>query len=161
MRRGLRGEDVVANIRRRLADELGLQLDDVVLISPRTLPKTTSGKVQRQLTARLFESNKLEILFHDVLAEAPVVLEPVVLGEGAAWPARQISAWLCKRIAAIRGLDTQDIPLDSPVRSLGLDSVALVELAADLGKLLDRKIDPKELDGDPTLDQWVGGLVNE
>lgn len=40
-------EEVIRNVRRAVADAHGLQPHSVVLISPKSLPKTSSGKVQR------------------------------------------------------------------------------------------------------------------
>ncbi len=54
--------------RERLAQQLhavvqqehGVRLHDVVIVSPRTIPKTTSGKVRRYLTRQQFEASMLE-----------------------------------------------------------------------------------------------------
>lgn len=46
-------------IRTRLLETLSLAVDDVHLVPPRTLPKTSSGKLQRARTRDLFRSGKL------------------------------------------------------------------------------------------------------
>lgn len=46
-------------IRRRVMEETGLQLDRIELVPPGAIPKTTSGKVQRGLAAKLFTSGQL------------------------------------------------------------------------------------------------------
>ena len=53
------GADAVAFavlVRRRIHEALGLALGGLWLVPPRTLPKTTSGKRQRRLTAERAES---------------------------------------------------------------------------------------------------------
>lgn len=59
-RRDLELEDVVARIREAVALEHEIAVDDVTLIRPATLPKTTSGKVQRNLTRRLWMDGALD-----------------------------------------------------------------------------------------------------
>ena len=46
-------------IRARLLETLSLAVDQVVLVPPRTLPKTSSGRLQRARTRELFQSGKL------------------------------------------------------------------------------------------------------
>lgn len=46
-------------IRSRLIEALSLKVDQVLLVPPHTLPKTTSGKLQRARTRELFRSGKL------------------------------------------------------------------------------------------------------
>jgi acyl-CoA synthetase (AMP-forming)/AMP-acid ligase II len=60
-RRGLDVDEVVGTIRKAVADEHDVTVHTVVLVRPGSVPKTTSGKVQRALTRRLFLENKLEV----------------------------------------------------------------------------------------------------
>lgn len=56
---------VVDDIRRAVTKEFSLPPHAVVLIAPRTIPKTSSGKVQRGLTRRTFLAGELQELAHD------------------------------------------------------------------------------------------------
>jgi acyl-CoA synthetase (AMP-forming)/AMP-acid ligase II len=58
---------VMAAIRRGVARAIGAQVDFVVLIEPRTIPKTSSGKVQRRRCRALFLAGRL-----DIVAERPL-----------------------------------------------------------------------------------------
>jgi acyl-CoA synthetase (AMP-forming)/AMP-acid ligase II len=49
-RRQLDIEGVVAGIREAVAEQHGLSVSEVVLVHPGSIPKTTSGKIQRRLT---------------------------------------------------------------------------------------------------------------
>ncbi|MES2179197.1 MAG: aminotransferase class I/II-fold pyridoxal phosphate-dependent enzyme [Gemmatimonadota bacterium] len=51
--------EVVGAVRTSVADALGVVVDDVVLIRHGTLPKTSSGKLQRRLTRARFQSGEL------------------------------------------------------------------------------------------------------
>jgi acyl-CoA synthetase (AMP-forming)/AMP-acid ligase II len=53
--------EATAAVRRRVAEGLGLQLDLIVLCPPGSVPKTTSGKIQRRLCRTLLTDGKLEI----------------------------------------------------------------------------------------------------
>jgi acyl-CoA synthetase (AMP-forming)/AMP-acid ligase II len=61
--------EVVGNIREAVADEHGLSLHDVVLIRPGSIAKTTSGKIQRRLTRKLWQEGLLDRLGPDKSAE--------------------------------------------------------------------------------------------
>ncbi|HYS47911.1 MAG TPA: fatty acyl-AMP ligase [Xanthobacteraceae bacterium] len=55
-------EDFVGTIREAVADEHEIAVHKVVLIRPGAIPKTTSGKVQRNLTRQLWLEGTLEVL---------------------------------------------------------------------------------------------------
>ncbi|MFL5257594.1 MAG: fatty acyl-AMP ligase [Rhodopila sp.] len=59
-RRDLDLESVVARIREAVTAAHEIALHDIVLIAPATLPKTTSGKVQRSTARRLWQEGGLE-----------------------------------------------------------------------------------------------------
>ena len=49
-----------ADVSKRVQESVGLPTDDVVLVGPGTLPKTSSGKLQRSLCRTRYESDQLE-----------------------------------------------------------------------------------------------------
>ncbi len=55
-------EDIINNIRQSIAHEYELPLYAVVLIKRGTIPKTSSGKIQRQVCRCQFLNNNLEII---------------------------------------------------------------------------------------------------
>lgn len=54
-------QSVANSIRRVVSEDHGLALQDVVLIRPGTLPKTTSGKIQRRLCGDLYLSEGFHV----------------------------------------------------------------------------------------------------
>jgi acyl-CoA synthetase (AMP-forming)/AMP-acid ligase II len=52
-------EEIAAGIREAVAEEHGLSVSDVVLVGPGSIPKTTSGKIQRRLTRTLWRNGDL------------------------------------------------------------------------------------------------------
>ena len=55
-------DGIVADIREAIASEHGLQVSHVLLIKPRTLPRTTSGKVRRSMCRDLMLAGLFETL---------------------------------------------------------------------------------------------------
>ncbi|HEX8742795.1 MAG TPA: fatty acyl-AMP ligase [Thermoleophilaceae bacterium] len=52
---------VIDAVRRQVVHDLDIQLERVSLVSPGAVPKTTSGKIQRQLSRTLLYDGKLEL----------------------------------------------------------------------------------------------------
>ena len=60
-------EALAERVRLAVADELELRLDVVVLISPQTLPKTSSGKIARQAARAAYLAGQLEVVGQSAL----------------------------------------------------------------------------------------------
>ena len=61
-RRGVTRDELIASIREAIAKEHELTAGEIVLIRTGSLPKTTSGKLQRQLTRQMFRTGALSPL---------------------------------------------------------------------------------------------------
>jgi amino acid adenylation domain-containing protein len=59
--------EVIRGIRRAMADEYELELHTVVLIKSGTIPRTSSGKIQRGACRTAFESGQIAVLAADML----------------------------------------------------------------------------------------------
>jgi acyl-CoA synthetase (AMP-forming)/AMP-acid ligase II len=55
-------EQVLADVKRQVADDLDLPVYWVGLCAPGTVPKTTSGKIQRRLCKAMLEEDEVELL---------------------------------------------------------------------------------------------------
>jgi acyl-CoA synthetase (AMP-forming)/AMP-acid ligase II len=55
-------EDVAAAIQESIVLHYGVRASDVVLVQPGRLPRTTSGKIQRQKTRDLYAASKLSVV---------------------------------------------------------------------------------------------------
>ncbi|MEG4227994.1 amino acid adenylation domain-containing protein [Microcoleus sp. N9_B2] len=60
-------EEIISAIRSRIAQEYEVQVYGVVLIKPGSIPKTTSGKIQRRAAYADFLANKLEVVASSIL----------------------------------------------------------------------------------------------
>ena len=129
------GETLVA-IRRDISLAHELTPHAIVLIEARSIPKTSSGKIQRFATKQAFLAGTLEVLFSDVAGSVDVG----ALSESSKTPAiRQLSlastsaqdvqVWLRAMAARALGVAVKHIDPDAPFASFGLDSMGAVELA--------------------------------
>ena len=57
--RGENYQDLVSEIKTVTLESVGIPANDVVLVPPSTLPKTSSGKLQRSLCRQQYESDGL------------------------------------------------------------------------------------------------------
>jgi acyl-CoA synthetase (AMP-forming)/AMP-acid ligase II/acyl carrier protein len=153
-------ELVFAAIRRRVAEDHDLAPCAIVLVAPATLPKTSSGKLQRARCRRAFLENTLT-----VLAEwrSPTRAEPesgaAERGDLAVLDRNGVAHWICDWLVTHRGVGRVD-----PRRALadyGLDSVAAVELAAALAARLNQPIESTLLWNFPSVEALAAHLVPE
>jgi acyl-CoA synthetase (AMP-forming)/AMP-acid ligase II len=64
------GERIVADVRQAIAEAHGIQLSGVALVTPGSVPRTTSGKLQRFLCRDAWLRGRLDPL---VLWQEPMV----------------------------------------------------------------------------------------
>jgi acyl-CoA synthetase (AMP-forming)/AMP-acid ligase II/acyl carrier protein len=129
---------VVDAVRGRVAQEYGLSLDRVVIVSRGQIPKTSSGKIQRSLARSRYLEGALEVLYHwrapDREADTPTV-NPVLLRTESEIVAF-IVTWLSVRLQ-------QAVAPNSDFIAMGLDSLDVVMLMGDLGDSLGREATPR------------------
>ncbi|MFR9752784.1 SDR family NAD(P)-dependent oxidoreductase [Nocardia sp. 004] len=129
----------------------GLALRQVVLIKPRSIFKTSSGKIQRQACRAAFVHGELDIAAAASESIAPVTdradetnasaVSPVA-GQPVQLSAAEIEAWLVDAVATRTGLASVRIDIERPLAEFGLGSRGVVELAADLSEHIGRQIEP-------------------
>jgi len=123
--RRIDSEQLTSAIRTAVWDAHELQLDVVVLVRPATIPKTTSGKIQRGECRARFLSGALEELGRwerGTTMEAPLSHFPTS-------PRSDIEAWSIAWIARQKGIDSSEIHPDIPFADLGISSVEAVAFA--------------------------------
>ena len=132
-------------IRRAVLDEHGLALDAIVLVRSGTIPRTSSGKIQRHACRAAFLAGELKALAEHCglpvdTAGPSAVLRPGAEDAGSS-PARPAShSWqaalaaVCQHARALAGAALPDLTPDTPLAALGLDSLQRVDLVAKLEK---------------------------
>jgi len=129
-------------IRRAVALEAEVALSTVLLLEPRTLHKTSSGKIQRRATRAAWMRGDLSILFAwegftrpSARAEAPTTLQ----------------ARLRAAIAQRLGRPEAEIHVDRSFRDHGLDSLQLIEVNGAVEEVLGAKLKVATLFNHPSI----------
>jgi amino acid adenylation domain-containing protein len=113
-------------IRRAVADEHEVAVEEVVLLRSGTLPKTSSGKVRRQACRADYLAESLTVVGRSGLADPEPVEDPA---EDSATSAT-VQELIAAEAARVLRLDRGRLAPDQPLTGLGLDSLAAVELKA-------------------------------
>jgi non-ribosomal peptide synthetase component F/acyl carrier protein len=141
-------DELAAAVRRAVAEQYEAQVYAVVLIKPGSLPRTSSGKIQRYLCRAQFMSRSLPVLAESTLAaseasdlpEEPLPLLAALKALDPAECARRLELYLVGRIARLLGVAASMLDPAQPPSAFGLDSLAAVELQhaleRDLGLVL-------------------------
>ncbi|NOT11068.1 MAG: AMP-binding protein, partial [Methylococcaceae bacterium] len=146
-------EAIASAVRKVLAEVCELAAAELVLVQPGTVPKTSSGKIRRQPCKQLYLENSLPVLFRSGdqtnVKYSPVgeqaslkaleessptpspeyqILQQALLAVPQAQRALLICRFLKHKIARLLKVEESLVSTDSPLRSLGLDSLKAVEL---------------------------------
>ncbi|MGH3757658.1 type I polyketide synthase [Actinophytocola sp.] len=140
--------EVVRAIRGAVAEEHEVAVDTVVLLRPRTMPLTTSGKLRRRYSRQLFIRGELP-------GERVCGPEP---DDGAAVAQDTVVAWLRARVSALTGLAVDEVGVDATFGAFGLDSVTQTTMTGDLAAELGRTIDPTLVYSHPTIARFAAAL---
>ncbi len=142
---------IVDAIRRDVVEEHQIRPYAVALIRGHSMPRTSSGKVQRRACRAAFITGDLEVVVdwrdrRDDGTEQPVaraVLPPVNshIDNGRDRRAIEIQAWLVGAIAERLGTDAAEVDVGQPFSYCGLDSLDAVALSGDLGRWLGRAVE--------------------
>src|SRR5262249_36059962 len=133
---------VIAAIRHAIAEQLDIDVYAIRLIRTLSLPKTSSGKVQRHACREGFLAGSLEVVAEWTRQEppAPVVDRPIEQFEvRTGLPSRDaIAAWLAAKIAGPLGMRADEVETRRPLAGFGIGSLQAVRLAAELEEWLGR-----------------------
>jgi amino acid adenylation domain-containing protein/non-ribosomal peptide synthase protein (TIGR01720 family) len=148
-------EAVFAALRQVLAEDLELAAAELALVPPGTVPKTSSGKPRRSACKAAWQDGRLPVLAHagsettdaappataDVSASAGNGAPEALLREAlSALPPDQraplLARFLRAQLARLLRTDPEHVSLETPLRSLGLDSLKTVELKHAVDGLL-------------------------
>ena len=148
-------ETVFGALRQALSDH-GVAAASLVLLSPRGLPKTTSGKIARTHAQQAFLEGRLPTVARwDVAQTAAPTAESDLRARLSAAQGRRrerlLIAHLQQTAAQLLGLDVDDIEPDRPFGELGLDSVTAVEMVERVAQELSLDVSGTVLFDHPTV----------
>ena len=173
--------EVASAIRQAVAEKHDLQVFAIVLVKPMSIPKTSSGKIQRRATKTAFLESELDVV-GEWRRNAPSPLTPLPKGEGdsgSLLPAgeglgmresqtsqptpssQSIQSFLLTRIASMLEMDASAIDPRQPFTYYGLGSVQAVSLTGDLEVFLNRKLAPTLAWDYPTIESLANFLADD
>ncbi len=127
-------DELAARLRAAVADRHGLRLHALALVRAGTIPKTTSGKIQRGACRQAFERGELDEVGRWSARASRAPSPP----PGAA--RAEVAAAVTEAIRSVLEDPTIELDPDAPLAELGLDSLEVVELKAEAERLLGRPV---------------------
>ncbi|GAX38399.1 non-ribosomal peptide synthetase [Nodularia sp. NIES-3585] len=127
-------EEVISAIRQGITEEYEVQVYAVVLIKPGSIPKTSSGKIQRRATRAQFQNGELNVVASNILKISNIVRAETRLQRSellALSPQERpplLEAYLIALLAEVFCITSSDIKVEEPLSTLGLDSLKVFEI---------------------------------
>ncbi|MEH2206146.1 MAG: amino acid adenylation domain-containing protein [Nostoc sp.] len=127
-------EEVISAIRQAVTEEHEVQVYAVVLIKPGSIPKTSSGKIQRRATRTQFQNGQLNVVVSNILKISNILRESTRLqrSELLALSPKEcqqlLETYLIEQEARVLAFAPNDINPEEPLSALGLDSLKVFEL---------------------------------
>lgn len=160
-RGGFAPSDVVDAVRKAVSHEHELHVSVVVLTETGALPKTSSGKIQRRACRAAFVEGALDVVLQvegapQSSSKSPEPLTRQLLSRLAPEAQQaQLRAHLRALVCTALGVAEDDVPLDRPLYALGLDSIAAVQLKAEIEQLTGTTLPLAETLQGPSIDELV------
>jgi len=155
--------EVASAIRQAVAEKHDLQVFAIALVKPMSIPKTSSGKIQRRTTRSAFLDDELKLV-GEWKKNAPNKQISKLANEkesNVGLSANAIQDWLVKRIAFMLEMDASAIDPRQPFTYYGLGSVQAVSLTGDLETFLNRKLSPTLAWDYPTIESLSNFLASD
>jgi len=135
---------VTTAVHRAITHDHGIAVN-VALVAKHTLPKTSSGKLQRRATAQLVREGSIRV---------PSTIPAISF---AATNDHDRLRAACLAICCVSGLDPGEIDVDSPPAQLPLDSLQTVDALTSLERLFKRTLSIQTWSDAPSLRSLVEG----
>ncbi|WP_103669557.1 AMP-binding protein [Pseudanabaena sp. BC1403] len=161
--RELNIEAIITSIRQAVSEQYEISVYAIALIKPASIPKTSSGKIQRQACREKFLVNSLDIVGQWTQPQSDInaltILETPESISGNSLTEEAISDWIVTRLSQVANLDPDEIDIDEPLSRHGLDSSVLLSLTADLADWLKQQLMPTLFWEYPTIAELAAYLI--
>lgn len=154
-------EEATEAIRKDVAKHHNLRVDYISFIKPASLPRTSSGKVQRKLCAKMFQNGALKTIaewsnkevYHQPDTPSTQTKEPLHHN------LHEVQQWIKELISSASKIPVEELGLNEPFDTYGLDSLDSVTLAEDLSKKVEKPLPPTIAYDYPTIAELSKMLV--
>jgi len=150
--------EVCACIRRAILQQHEINVHAVILLKTSSIPKTSSGKIQRNQCRANYLSGDMETIGQWRVDAGPAASAcDTPLHELA--DHNTIERWLVANISKKTNMSPAQIDLREPLAAYGLDSMAVVNLSGELEAWLGRKLSPTLVYDYPTVESLARFLA--
>lgn len=123
-------------IRRAVYENQEVTLHGLVFIPPKTLPKTSSGKIQRSLCKAKYLAKELRSMYE---WETKPITDPAgIVAENSG----SLMEWMAQYLAHTLSIERTSVDTELPFADYGLDSVQQMQFLKALESRLKRSLDP-------------------
>lgn len=136
-------------VRTELANTIGVVPDEIVLIRQNTIPRTSSGKIQRRACRVAYLGGSLDVIGRWRTKGSDVVA-----------PKDAITAFVIDWVREELQVDPARLDPRTKLRDLGLDSLAATRLMVALEGRFGRRIDPARLWAQPDIGSLAAHLAS-
>jgi acyl-CoA synthetase (AMP-forming)/AMP-acid ligase II/acyl carrier protein len=120
--------EIIDCLCRAVIDEHEVQLYAVALIGAGTIPKTSSGKIQRRACKEEFLNESLSLLYEWQMPDAQEFKVDISNAAPLLGDAEAIRRWLVSELAAKLMVDSSEVDPHQSIARYGIDSLGAVEL---------------------------------
>ncbi len=157
--------DVMSVMREMIAEQHGIDVFAVVIIKTGTIPKTTSGKIQRAACKALYLSGELHVLSSwqaDVQSEKlDERRAEAVLGLSMSDVIRvSVGERVAASVAKIKQIEFSSVQLIKPLTHYGVNSMDMLELHTDIGGWLGYEIPDDWIWESKSIGELVDRITN-
>lgn len=160
-------DDILTAIRQAVSQSHDLETGAVLLLRTASIPKTSSGKIQRFACRDGFYSQSLDVVGSWIATGAQDVAingseqstKLNAKSPGVDMTRGELQAWIVRRISDQYDIPLQRIDVHQPFSTYGMDSLTAVSLASDLERLLGRTLPSTFLYDNPTIQAVVNELT--
>ena len=133
-RRNLDVDEVVGAIGKAVSEQHDLEVYGVLLLKTGTIPKTSSGKIQRHACKAGFLAESLSVVGSSILSHTDDLIEANTITQETLPPTAQTQCQLLleldlrNQLARLLGISPSQLNPQQPLNTLGVDSLKAVEI---------------------------------
>jgi len=125
---GGRFDEIIGEVCRAVIDEYEVPLYALAFIEAGTIPKTSSGKIQRRACKEEFLNGSLSLLYKWQTPDEQEFKEDISTAAPLSGDAEAVRRWLVSDLAAKLRVDSSNLDTHQPIARYGIDSLLAVEL---------------------------------
>lgn len=160
-------EEIVNTIRQAVVEAHDIHPYAVVLIEPRTIPKTSSGKIQRQQCKAEYLAQTLKVVNSSILSQSEFLVQEDGLTRESlisALPEKRkslIESHLLNQTSKILKIMPSQLSTKQPLIGFGIDSLTAVELSSEIESTLGIRLPMESIISGESIEEITNRLLDD